>query len=511
MTDTTEAPGDELTVHADEGFPDVLSVVIGTEPTPLVASPQSGPPNRAALHVLMTNVHDEPLKAYAITIFVKVTKESVPQAEVLSEKWANRGRTTYRTSQVRTPSDDDNGTYTYTYTGSDNGSPFAPGESIELFVDDIPVSAQEGVTTVLVGIQAERNGETLWKYLPLGKFPTGYYLKELRADTNPVRYKEQTVLTWLAPPLPQISYKLYANGTEIPLDEKHPQPVRTGPLTTDTTFELVPSWATDVRHKQRLLVRVLNGDVTARDVTVNGNLGVTGKTDANGDLRVAGKTDANGDLTVSWGGTEKLTTSGVSDVTFPQGLTSKKRIDADAGILARSDGAVRMDTTAGTDVSFPQGLRADQQIYSTGDLSANGRILIGYSSNYDGMSPGDIWVMNKATIGYNAQLDVRGNLVGTVVTSSDNPTSFKASSSGILIGWIQVSHDSGKAASAELKATITPPGGSSFDITAWVDDDGNASSFSVPVNRGTNATFSVWKSSNLSASCIHKYFWLPFA
>ncbi|WP_150237580.1 hypothetical protein [Nocardiopsis quinghaiensis] len=485
--------------RTDASFPGELSVVVGTDPSPLVASPRNQEPNRAALRVLVTNVNnDSSAKAYKIMIQLKVADDNNPSAELLSESWSKRGKDITRQPDTRTPSSDNTGGYAFTYSGGEDENPFKPGESVALFIDGIPVSAQEGATAVAVGVQADQNDEPAWKIVPLGKFPTGYYLKELRADDNPVDYKEQAILTWLAPPIEGIEYKLYANGSELPLDKNHPQPVHTPPLTTDTTFELVPSWATDVRHKQRLLVRVLNGDLTTHNVTVNGNLDVTGKT------------NAQGDLTVRYGGSTKLNTSGVSDVEFPRGLTSRKRLDANEGILVKNGDDVKITTTEGTDVKFPQGLRADRQIYSTGDLAANGRVLIGYSANYDGMSPGDIWVMNKATIGYNASLDLRGNLVSNVSTY-DKPTSFNAGCAGILIGWIQVSHDTGKAASAELKATVKPPGMSSFDITAWVDDDGNAGSFSVPLNRGTGVTFSVWKSSNLDSSCVHKAFWLPFA
>ncbi|MEU2972989.1 hypothetical protein ABZ634_14300, partial [Nocardiopsis alba] len=45
-------------------------------------------------------------------------------------------------------------------------------------------------------------------------------------------------------------------------------------LTTDTTFELKPSWSEDVRDRQSLLVRVMGGDISARNISVNSSLTV---------------------------------------------------------------------------------------------------------------------------------------------------------------------------------------------------------------------------------------------
>lgn len=256
--------------RTDANFPAMLSVAVGTDPTPLVASQQGQNPERAALHVLMTNVHgDASIAAYKITIRLQVANDGVPKAELLSEKWAERGKTITRyNEQRRTLSSDENGEYTFTYSGGESGNPFKPGESIELFIGNVPIAAMEGATTVGVGVQAEQNGDTEWKIIPVGKFPAGYYLRELRADTNPVGYGQETLLTWLAPPLSGINYDLYANGEKVPIDQRHPQPAKTGTLTTDTTFELVPSWATDVRHKQRVLVRVNEGDVRTANLKV---------------------------------------------------------------------------------------------------------------------------------------------------------------------------------------------------------------------------------------------------
>ncbi|MFJ6020637.1 hypothetical protein ACIQFP_14900 [Nocardiopsis alba] len=258
--------------RTDANFPTMLSVAVGTDPTPLVASQPDQSPERAALHVLMTNVHgDEPIPAYRITIKLQVANDGVPRDELLSEKWAERGKTTTRYNKGRrTPASDESGEYTFTYSGAESGNPFKPGESIELFIGNVPVGAKEGATTVGIGVQAEQDGDTAWKIIPVGKFPAGYYLRELRADTNPIEYGQETLLTWLAPPLSGINYDLYANGQKIPIDQKHPQPAKTGPLTTDTTFELVPSWSTDVRHKQRVLVRVDQGDVRTAKLTVTG-------------------------------------------------------------------------------------------------------------------------------------------------------------------------------------------------------------------------------------------------
>ncbi|WP_150237578.1 hypothetical protein [Nocardiopsis quinghaiensis] len=285
MTDTTRGASEDgdrkvpTKAWTDPAFPPELSVAVGTDPAPLVASPLNGEPNRAGLRVLVTNVDDDKaVGAHQILVQLKVTADNSPKEDLLSESWSKRGETVTHEPGTRTPSSDDTGGYTFTYFGTDSEKPFKPGDSIALFVHDIPVSAQDGATVVAVGIQAGAKSQPVWKRVPLGKFPTGYYLRDLRADVNPVEYKEQAVLTWVAPPIDGIEYTLYANGAQVPLKQGKPQPAKTNPLTTDTTFELVPSWATDVRHRQRLLVRVLNGDISANNATVKSTFtsGTTG-------------------------------------------------------------------------------------------------------------------------------------------------------------------------------------------------------------------------------------------
>lgn len=277
MTDeraqTPEEAGHELegpTMETDPDFPAELSVVVQTDPEPLVSSPSNGSANRAGLSVLVTNVNDdEPVQAHAILVRLKVSDSGIPKEDLLSETWSKRGETLTRQPKTREANDDGSGLYTFTYSGRDRTDAFAPGETVAVFIHDIPVSAREGVTAVAIGVQEEEDGETAWKFIPLGKFPAGYYLRELRAETNPVKYGDSAVLTWLEPPIEGIQYALYANGAKVELNKDHPQPVTTPALTTDTTFELVPSWATNVRDKQRLLVRVIGGDIVAGKVAAD--------------------------------------------------------------------------------------------------------------------------------------------------------------------------------------------------------------------------------------------------
>ncbi|MFB8762298.1 hypothetical protein [Nocardiopsis alba] len=256
--------------YSDSDFPEALSVVVQTDPSPLVASGTKDSANRAGLSVLVTNVSDdEAVRAHAIQIQLKVSDDGIAKEDLLSETWSKRGATVTRQSSTRRPDrgDEGSGFYTFTYSGTDREEkPFEPGETVAVFVHDIPVSVMEGATAVAIGVQEEEGGEPAWKYIPLGKFPSGYYLRELRADTNPVEYGKAVKLTWLEPPIEGINYTLYANGEKVELNKEHPQPVVIPELTTDTTFELVPSWATDVRDKQRLLVRVMEGDVSPRNV-----------------------------------------------------------------------------------------------------------------------------------------------------------------------------------------------------------------------------------------------------
>ncbi|MEC3891132.1 hypothetical protein [Nocardiopsis sp. LDBS1602] len=282
MTDTRERipeePADERwgpsAAYSDPGFPEELSVAVHTDPSPLVASGARGPANLAGLSVMVTNVGEEAVRAHAILIRLEVSKEGKPEGNLLSETWSKRGETVTRKPKTRSVSDDGLGTYTFTYSGGEGAEPFKPGETVSVAIHDIPVSAMAGVTSVDVGVEKKKGGDEAWNGTPLGKFPAGYYLRELRADTNPVEYGESVTLTWLEPPIEGIRYTLLANREEIKLNEDHPQPVKISGLTTDTTFELKPSWSEDVRDRQSLLVRVTGGDIAARNVSVKSSLTV---------------------------------------------------------------------------------------------------------------------------------------------------------------------------------------------------------------------------------------------
>ncbi|MFE1078886.1 hypothetical protein ACFW31_10240 [Nocardiopsis alba] len=286
MTDTREQipeePADErwgsTLAYSDSDFPEALSVVVQTDPSPLVASGSKGSANQAGLSVLVTNVSDdEAVRAHAIQIQLKVSDDGDAKEDLLSETWSKRGATVTRQSKTRRPDrgDEGSGLYTFTYSGTDREEkPFEPGETVAVFIHEILVSAMEGATAVAIGVQEEEDGETAWRHIPLGKFPAGYYLRELRADTNPVEYGDSVTLTWLEPPIEGIRYTLLANREEIKLNEDHPQPVKISELTTDTTFELKPSWSEDVRDRQSLLVRVTGGDIAARNVSVKSSLTV---------------------------------------------------------------------------------------------------------------------------------------------------------------------------------------------------------------------------------------------
>ncbi|WP_017592871.1 hypothetical protein [Nocardiopsis potens] len=502
---STTAQSESGRPDADDDFP--LSAVAASRPEPLAVSPSRENPSIASLEILVANDTGEAVSFAKLALVFTAEKSNWgnDNAALLTPEW-DRCKWTAAPPDTWKKNPDETGIGRCVYRAADIGggkTGLKDGETFRFHLHDIPVSAKLGVTTASVQLLKEDNDLIAERTFTMGKFPSGYYLRDFRAVAPVMSIgqaeKNGTTLTWTVQPDPTVTYTMSVNGGD-PRPLANTQTIfNTGRLRSTATYQLTATHADDSALKHTLLteVHVVGGDITARNVTVNGN------------LDVAGKTNANGDLTVKYDNTLKLQTSGQNQVVFPQGLDSNGKVNAYSDLMVKSGDKVTLQAAGQNAVEFPQGLNADRQIYARGDLAVNGRTLIGYFSGYDGMSEGDIWIKNRATIGWSGALDIKNGLVNRM-TELDIGQTFTADTAGLVVGRAFIAHSSGSAAARGLWAKVSIPGLDSFEVETKCDDDENAGTFTVPVNKGTTVEFKVYSYGNVNSTNYQKAYWLPF-
>ncbi|MFW5418591.1 hypothetical protein J0910_18420 [Nocardiopsis sp. CNT-189] len=268
---------------ADE-FP--LSAVIASQPEPLAVSPSGDKPNIASLEILVANDTGAafPFEKLVLSFNALENGWEKDGAELLTPEWSRCKRSaTPPDGWEKEPIGGEAGQCVYRAGGMGGGRKgLKDGDIFRFHLSDIPVSGRTGVTTIGVQLRDEDDGIIAEREFAVGKFPSGYYLRDFQAAIPVISVdqagKSGTTLTWSAPPDPTVTYTLSANGG-TPRKLASTQTIfNTGPLYTTTAYQLTATHAdhSKVEHTLLAQVQVVGGDITARNVTVNGELKADG-------------------------------------------------------------------------------------------------------------------------------------------------------------------------------------------------------------------------------------------
>ncbi|MFC5144987.1 hypothetical protein [Streptomyces aureoversilis] len=340
----------------------LLDYAIISEPFPLYASTGADDP-AAALHLVVSNGGGE-------TVYCREIVFSLPEgklAQSLVEADAGDGQATDWTVQRIEPGTQTilpPGDYAHFVAKPNKGDAAVDVSGLTITLENLKISSRPGTARIEIR-EVATTDTNKWPDSPrftklaLTKFPAPKIpvmaVSDFTADSLEVEAGTSVRLTWNGPST--LDYTVSHGGAPHPVGKNHEYSTT---IDRDTTFQL--SYVTGgTTHYLTTTVTVKNPKLTG--LTVNGSLTVTGSTDVQGltvnkdltaeqALTVSGSTElqaltvhkdlgakaalsvggaatldntltvggflqANSDITVSWGGTTKFTTSGLTGIKTP--------------------------------------------------------------------------------------------------------------------------------------------------------------------------------------------------
>ncbi len=270
MTSTIAPPSIET---EERNFPFRSS--ISTHPAPMTVSESSNAPTKASLDLLISNDGFSRIEFESLTITFAVAGndwgEDAPS--ILTPVWdkVSRPKLELPPGWTEVTGDQEPGQFTFKPANKEAG----PNDALRLHLDDIHVSAIEGITDVVVSIEAP-DGRPGFKDAThsIGKFPTGFELKNFRADDPIVENGRSTKLNWTVNGDHNVRYQFFVNGVEKKLGGGRIEPpFHTGPLHTTTVYEIVAEHQVGndwLPYSDSTVVQVHGGDITAANALIAG-------------------------------------------------------------------------------------------------------------------------------------------------------------------------------------------------------------------------------------------------
>ncbi|GAA2125109.1 hypothetical protein [Actinomadura napierensis] len=267
---STIAPPDTDTGEQDFPFRSSIS----THPAPMTVSKSPSTPTKASLDVLISSYAFSNIEFESLTITFTVAGnnwgEDAP--DILTPVWNKVS------PKIELPpgwSQDTSNPEPGQFTFKPKNEKAEPDDALRLHLDDIHVSAIEGITDVVISVEAPGDKPKFKDAThPIGKFPIGFELKNFRADDPIVENGQSTKVNWRVDGDDNAIYQFFVNGVEKKLEGGRIEPpFDTGPLHTTTVYKITAKQEVSngwIPYSDSTVVYVHDGDVTAANALIAG-------------------------------------------------------------------------------------------------------------------------------------------------------------------------------------------------------------------------------------------------
>ncbi|WP_044370704.1 hypothetical protein [Streptomyces noursei] len=266
ITQTT-APADTETAS---DFGSQLQYSLTTVPDPLTISPPNGTVEEADLIIVGSRIHPDPIETNEISVYVHAGTEAWQlvldhtglQPSITLPDWT----ATVDSAEGRILFKPNTGTAT-----------LSPEQGVTLHLNKLRINRQVGTSPVTIELKWRAPGSSSWRTetqdLAVGKFPAGFYLRNLKADAAYIENGDPVTLTWERSE--GATYHLLYDNVEIDVTKYSTYTVQD--IRRNTMFYLRGRVQQGTGTAERTLstyVTVNRPDLEVRNLDVHGKTGV---------------------------------------------------------------------------------------------------------------------------------------------------------------------------------------------------------------------------------------------
>ncbi|WP_406277690.1 hypothetical protein [Embleya sp. NBC_00896] len=254
------------------GVGTVLVYELSTEPDPVRVSPAEGAVERADLVIVGSRHSDSGIEARKLTVYIPTGTASAELALDLT------GIAAQTSLPGWTPAADPTN-QRIVFAPPSGTATIEPGQGVTIQLGGIRINRVVGSAPVVLELEYRAVGTSAWRTdtttLGVGKFPAGFYLRNLRVDPLVVENGGTATLEWEASQ--GATYKLLYGTAEIDVTNRRDYPVTN--IRQSTMFYLRAIAQAGNDHVERTLnvsVTVNKPDMVVRNLTIEGQLEATG-------------------------------------------------------------------------------------------------------------------------------------------------------------------------------------------------------------------------------------------
>lgn len=269
---TVAQPPDDGSDPEAAGVGTILVYELTTEPDPVRASPAEGTVERANLVVVGSRHSDSGIEARKLTVYIPTGTASAELALDLTGIAAH-------TSLPGWTATSDPANQRIVFAPPSGTATIEPGQGVTIQLDGIRINRVVGSAPVVLELEYRTVGTSAWRTdtttLGVGKFPPGFYLRNLRVDPLVVDNGGTATLEWEASE--GATYKLLYGSAEIEVTDRREYPVTNIRQSTMFYLRAIAQAGNDnVERTLNVSVTVNKPDMVVRNLTIEGQLEATG-------------------------------------------------------------------------------------------------------------------------------------------------------------------------------------------------------------------------------------------
>ena len=367
VTQTTAAPPQTAT-----DFGSQLQYSLTTVPDPLTVSPASGTVEPGDLIIVGSRIAPEPIETNEIAVHVPIGTE----AWQLVLDYTGMKPEINLTGWTATP---DPANERILFKPTSGHATLTPEQGISVQLNELRLNRQVGTAPVIIVVNWRTPGSTSWRTeeqtFSIGKFPAGFYLRDLKANDAYIENGDSVTLTWERSEGP--TYHLLYENTEIKVDKYSTYTVQD--IRRNTMFYLRSRIQQGTGHAERTISTYIT--VNKPDLEV-GHLTIHGDTVAHGDITMTEPTKTLQTAKIqAVGGPGQLD----STVQFPnrvkiEGQLTLDSMSASGEVQIKQSGSLRVNGNLrgadASEVSFKTLRSSDDTLNVVGKLTVNGKQVL---------------------------------------------------------------------------------------------------------------------------------------
>ncbi|MEU6554291.1 hypothetical protein ABZ915_29060 [Streptomyces sp. NPDC046915] len=239
-----------------------------TVPDPLTASPASGTVELGDLVIVGSRIHPDPIETNEIAVHIPIGSEAWQLVLDFTGLQTSINLTGWNATV-------DQANERILFKPNTGHATITPEQGITLQLNKLRINRQVGTAPVVIALKWRSPGSTSWRTeeqtLPLGKFPAGFYLRNLKAESAYIENGDPVKLTWERSG--GATYHLLYENIEI--DVTHYSTYTVQDIRRNTMFYLrgrVQQGTGTAERTINTYVTVNKPDLTVNDLVVEGDL-----------------------------------------------------------------------------------------------------------------------------------------------------------------------------------------------------------------------------------------------